>query len=180
VITIRKDQMQAMAKAGNGGVTPCPNSPLTWIEVALVDQDNKPVAGAHYRITLSDGKEKVGNLDSSGMVRFDQIPEGFCLVRFPDVDGNATALETSQYIAPAPKDKKTWIELKVIDERGRPKAWLDYEVTLPDQTIVTGSLDRNGFSRIEDIPSGTCKVRFPGGAGGVLELQSQSGSPTSP
>lgn len=174
MITIRNDQMQAMAKAGIGNVKPCPRARLTWIEVILVDQSNNPVADAHYRITLSNGKEKIGNLDSNGFVRFDQIPEGYCLVRFPDVDGNATVLKTSHYTPPADKDKKTWIEFKVLDDKGKPQPSLSYEVTLPDQTIVTGSLDGNGFSRLDNIPSGTCQIRFPDGAGGVLELQSDS------
>jgi type VI secretion system secreted protein VgrG len=60
------------------------------------------------------------------------------------------------------KDKKSWIEIVLVDEEGKPMAGESYRITLPDGTSVAeGSLDENGFARVDNIDPGTCKVTFP-------------------
>lgn len=60
----------------------------TWIEVVLLDSDDKPVANAAYRITLPSGEKRTGRLDDKGFVRIEGIEEGgTCDVEFPEVDG---------------------------------------------------------------------------------------------
>jgi type VI secretion system secreted protein VgrG len=67
---------------------------------------------------------------------------------------------------PTEEDKrdpnKTWIEIKLVDDEGNPVPGERYEVTLPDgKKVAKGTLDHNGFARIEGIDPGTCKVTFP-------------------
>ena len=84
MLTIRQDQLEQMAQAD-------PDRPvvmrcnLTWIEVWLVDADDVPVAGASYRIQLSDGSCVEGSLDDKGKARFEGIPAGTCIVSFPEI-----------------------------------------------------------------------------------------------
>jgi type VI secretion system secreted protein VgrG len=60
------------------------------------------------------------------------------------------------------KDKKSWIEIELVDEDGKPVPGEAYKVTLPDgETVATGTLDEKGFARIEGIDPGTCKITFP-------------------
>ena len=60
------------------------------------------------------------------------------------------------------KDKKSWIEIKLLDKKGKPVPGEAYKVTLPDgQTAAEGTLDEKGFARIDGIDPGTCKVTFP-------------------
>jgi hypothetical protein len=66
---------------------PKPQPKKTWIEVQLLDSDDKPIAGEEYRITLPDGTVKTGSLDDKGLVRFDGIDPGVCDVEFPKIDG---------------------------------------------------------------------------------------------
>ena len=59
------------------------------------------------------------------------------------------------------KDKKHWVEIAMVDQEGNPAAGQNYEIKLPDGSIVTGSLDERGLVRIEGIDPGNCKIRFP-------------------
>ena len=57
--------------------------------------------------------------------------------------------------------KKSWIEIKLLDVEGKPVPGEPYRVVLPDQSIAEGSLDQDGFTRIEGFESGNCQVSFP-------------------
>jgi type VI secretion system secreted protein VgrG len=62
-----------------------------------------------------------------------------------------------------PKKKKHWIEIKLADEAGKPVAGEPFQIVLPDgTTAASGTLDNNGFARVDDIEdAGSCKVIFP-------------------
>ncbi len=94
---------QALANAAQSGlpfIKPCqgcealsnasgapPKSPTGhWVEIELLDQAGKPVAGEAYRIELPDGSIKEGNLDSQGQARVDGIDPGNCKITFPNID----------------------------------------------------------------------------------------------
>jgi type VI secretion system secreted protein VgrG len=61
------------------------------------------------------------------------------------------------------EDKKlSWIEIKLIDEDGAPVPGERYVVTLPDGKVVaSGTLDSEGFARVDNIDPGNCQVTFP-------------------
>jgi hypothetical protein len=64
--------------------------------------------------------------------------------------------------SPQNKDKKSWIEIKLVDEDGIPVPGEEYLVTLPDgQTVASGTLDDKGFARVDNIDPGTCQITFP-------------------
>jgi type VI secretion system secreted protein VgrG len=69
-----------------------PNAPENqekkhWIEIQLFDEDNKPVPGEAYKITLPDGTTIAdGTLDDKGFARVDNIDPGSCKVTFPNLD----------------------------------------------------------------------------------------------
>ncbi len=55
-----------------------------------------------------------------------------------------------------------WIEIELVGEDDRPIANEAYEVTLPDQRVISGQLDAAGWARIDGIASaGECLVSFP-------------------
>jgi hypothetical protein len=54
-----------------------------------------------------------------------------------------------------------WIELTLVDEEGQPVPRVEYEVQLPNQSVQRGTLNAEGFARLENIPKGQCTVRFP-------------------
>jgi len=59
------------------------------------------------------------------------------------------------------EQKKTWIEIELVDEVGDPVPGESYEITLPDGSKAAGTLDGKGFARVDGIDPGTCKVTFP-------------------
>ncbi|MEO7701851.1 MAG: hypothetical protein ABIZ04_21710, partial [Opitutus sp.] len=63
----------------------------TWIEIELVDEDNRPVPGEAYRIELPDGSVAEGTLDDKGLARIDYIEPGECKITFPYLDKSAWA-----------------------------------------------------------------------------------------
>jgi hypothetical protein len=74
-------------------VVPCPlakqNKPKTWIAIQLVGEDGKPIPNVAYRIVLTDGSTREGNLDEEGSARVDGIDPGTCVVTFPELDQEA-------------------------------------------------------------------------------------------
>jgi type VI secretion system secreted protein VgrG len=61
-----------------------------WIEINLVDDQGKPVAGEPYRVTLPDGTTVAdGTLDEKGHARIDHVDPGSCKVTFPNSDKDA-------------------------------------------------------------------------------------------
>ena len=58
--------------------------------------------------------------------------------------------------------KKSWIEIKLVDEEGKPIPGERYRVTLADgETVAEGTLDEKGFARVDGIEPGSCKITFP-------------------
>lgn len=54
-----------------------------------------------------------------------------------------------------------WLELELIDDDDEPVPGEAFEATLSDGRVYKGTLDRNGFARIEGLPPGQAEVRFP-------------------
>lgn len=60
------------------------------------------------------------------------------------------------------EEKKSWVEIKLVDEKNKPVPGEAYKITLPDgKVLATGTLDENGFARVDGIDPGNCKVTFP-------------------
>jgi len=58
-------------------------------------------------------------------------------------------------------EKKSWIEIELVDDDGKPVPGEEYRVTLPDKTVTGGTLDEKGYAKIAGIDPGSCKVTFP-------------------
>lgn len=55
-----------------------------------------------------------------------------------------------------------YIDLELKDADGNPMGGEEYCVELPNGKIVSGYLDDEGKAHLDGIPSGDCKVSFPG------------------
>ena len=61
----------------------------SWIELELVDEEDQPVTGMSYRITLPDDTLAEGTLDDKGFARVDGIDPGTCKITFLNLDKDA-------------------------------------------------------------------------------------------
>jgi hypothetical protein len=61
----------------------------SWVEIELVGEDDKPLPGERYRITLPDDSVAEGTLDEKGFARVAGFEPGGCKVTFPDLDEEA-------------------------------------------------------------------------------------------
>jgi len=77
----------------------------------------------------------------------------------PETEDSGAASPSEAQQKETPKDG--WLEVELVDEAGKPVAGARYEVTLPDGRVDSGTLDANGFKRIEGFDPGDCKVTFP-------------------
>ena len=69
-----------------------PDKPPHYIEIVLVGEDGKPIAGEPYKITMPDQSVASGTTDGKGMARVDGIPDaGSCQITFPNRDQEAWA-----------------------------------------------------------------------------------------
>lgn len=60
-----------------------------------------------------------------------------------------------------PSERRSWIEIELVDEDGKPVAGERYRVRLPDGTVKENFLDGRGFARIESPVPGNCQISFP-------------------
>jgi hypothetical protein len=61
----------------------------SWIEIELVGEDDEPIPGEKYRITLPDDTVAEGTLDEKGFARVEGFEKGTCKVCFPNLDKEA-------------------------------------------------------------------------------------------
>jgi hypothetical protein len=95
----KQKQQQKAAGAGKYGATKAEpfqkssgddeDEKKSWIEIELVDENDEPVSGERYRITLPDGRVDEGTLDGNGFARVDGIDPGTCQITFPNLDKDA-------------------------------------------------------------------------------------------
>ena len=64
-----------------------------WVEIELVGEDDEPIPGETYRVSLSDGTlVKEDSLDMNGKARVEGIAGEKCLVSFPKLDDESWEL----------------------------------------------------------------------------------------
>jgi hypothetical protein len=67
---------------------PAGPEPKGWIELLLLDENERPVPGEAYWVRLADDSVREGTLDKRGRAKLVDIPPGNCVVKFPDIDGS--------------------------------------------------------------------------------------------
>src|SRR5436309_14996540 len=74
--------------------------------------------------------------------------------------GNEADAGSSQN-QPKAQTRKSWIEIELVGDDGKPLGGERYRIELPDGTFVSGILDSQGRIRFDGIDPGECEVAFP-------------------
>ena len=91
------------------------------------------------------------------MIADDASPGALAEIQRNQVTGPPTHAPESE----ENKEKKSWIEIELVDEAGKPMAGEPYQITLPDGSVDSGSLDDKGFVHVKNMDPGSCKITFP-------------------
>ena len=76
--------------------------------------------------------------------------------------GKYGSQKVKKYTPPEEEEVElTWIEIELKDRKDNPVPSARFEVTTPDDQTIRGTLDKDGFARLERIKPGTCKISFP-------------------
>lgn len=76
-------------QAADGSTQGCGTND-SWVDIELLDDDDKPVANARFEVYRPDGELLgKGRLDAQGCGGFEKIAEGLYEVCFPDLDKEA-------------------------------------------------------------------------------------------
>ncbi len=59
------------------------------------------------------------------------------------------------------EQKKTWIEIMLVDMEGKPVAGARYRITAPNGEVKEGALNEFGQAGLYQIDPGNCKITFP-------------------
>lgn len=59
------------------------------------------------------------------------------------------------------KPEKTWVEIRLVDQDGKPVAAAKYKLKITDGSVREGALDDDGRARVAGIDPGSCTVWFP-------------------
>ena len=62
---------------------------------------------------------------------------------------------------PRPTKTKTWIEIELVDDKGKPVVGERYRIVLPDGSQEEDRLDGNGRARLNNLDPGECQISFP-------------------
>ena len=85
-----------------------------------------------------------------------QRPVAFCAVVAP------VATDLRDLAEPEPPEVEShWVEVRLADEAGAPRAGEPYRVMLGDGSVRQGQLDANGVARIPGVPGTPCRWSFP-------------------
>jgi len=126
-----------------------PIEPAEPLEAFLAD-DAKP--GDVTKIKAQQKKDKAGKYGSTKVPAF-KPPS---LKNKTDIKSENIEKNTQEDVK-----KDSWIAIELLDENNQAIAGEKYEVTLPDGSVASGTLDGLGVAKVSCFEQGNCIVRFP-------------------
>lgn len=82
---------------------------------------------------------------------------GYCKREPLETRGDSKTYGWKAYIL----EFEDWIEITLKDSEGNPIPNAEYIVYLPDGQERQGTLDGNGYARVDNIEPGSCQISFP-------------------
>lgn len=137
-------------KTGTGGTPVAPISPEDPKEADKADP------GEVDQVKVAEIAHKKGKYGAVEAVPFKPVPTASPSSRAASSSSSAEESKDEE------QKHRSWIEIELLGEDDKPIPGEKYRITLPDGTVDEGTLDQNGWARLENFDSGACKVSFPG------------------
>lgn len=132
----------ASPKSGNAGMAVPPAEPDTPFEADKADP------GEMTKVKAREQETQTGKYGSPSIE--------------PHRPPNASQNDGSTQSSEERREKKSWIEIELVDKKGKPVPGEAYRITLPDGVkVAEGTLNEKGLARVDGIDPGMCKVTFP-------------------
>jgi hypothetical protein len=80
---------------------------------------------------------------------------------YDDAGGSVAPCDSVPPPTVVSKDKIDWVEICLVDRDGNPIPGETYEITLPDGSKITGTLNSKGTARVDGVDPGNCEITFP-------------------
>ena len=139
----------------------------------LADPALKPLVLEMYQAiggTLAPGEGQPGQRDLGRQVKA-RLADAFrfgelVIMPAPRVAPSGPAEEEPQQAGQqsggqAAQTQKTWIEIELVDAKGKPVPNERFRIQAPDGQFHTGQLDTGGRARVSGIDAGECSICFP-------------------
>ncbi|MCL5270483.1 MAG: type VI secretion system tip protein VgrG [bacterium] len=142
---------QVVIKASSGISLVCGGNHVT------VDPSGVTIVGSMVKINSGGAalSDSAGNPSGPG------APEA-ADTESPGKDTSYSGESRQQQAIPVEKlEKKSWIEIELKDEAGRPVPGEYYLIKTSDERELDGTLDANGRARLDGIEPGQCEISFP-------------------
>jgi hypothetical protein len=130
-----------------------------------------PDAERPRRLKLQYGLTFVNQAADAAAVGELKLPEAPPGARFfelgieLEVDGAAEASVDQNDRLDVPLDGVSFFEAELLDEQDQPLASRDFELELPDGSVVKGQSDAAGVVGVDPVPRGECVLRVVSPAG---------------
>lgn len=111
--------------------------------------------------SLSEIAQAIGGNSGTARLRLicQALQAGSWVLLPPVTEGPALVYSRPESIADqlrTAKIQKTWVEMEVVDDFGKPMPGHSYLCMMPDGKVETGTLDSRGRVRFDGIDPGTC------------------------
>lgn len=140
-------------KTGKAGKAVPPATPDKAEDADVADPGKVAEIKAEQRQTKS------GKYGSEQVKPF-KPPQAGAIAAGPKAGGAAAGEQTAELLKEEEK-KQSWIEIELLDDRNEPIPGEKYRITVSDGRVAEGTLDENGWARVEGFEPGECKVSFP-------------------
>jgi hypothetical protein len=180
---------------------PLPEPEISWIEVEVVDETDRPVPHVVFQLLGSGGVlVDWGATDAEGVSRIGRLDAGEYTLVFPDHDEEL--LRPIAVRAPAPQGESRpmpaaapaplppaasapslgtgWILIEVVDELGAPVSGVRYEVRSDEGVVRAGVTSAESVVWIEGLAIADCEITFPDLDEGAIERDESAARPCAP
>jgi hypothetical protein len=128
----------------------------SFIDVTVVDEKGRPVAGLKYKFQSPSGLAETSHLGGDAHLYQGNLDPGTGRLTLLREDGEPLSAANPS-AGPGPG----FVSFRVVNQMGDPLPGVRYEVTAADGTVFSGETDAFGGVFVGDLEPGDCDLSLP-------------------